>query len=244
MKRLFLILFSVMLVSSCFDDGSGMTQSYTVTANFQYSSVNFYPDSTFFNTTTPEGFGYDVLNFYHQLDPGKIRVDGGFILSCLEMPLSGETSELENNTYRCYLKNLKNKFSNIYTVYYQNEEESFMPKHDIQFPFTSQGTCNPLGCYITNTVEVADYVSENFGLGDRLTLKATGYLKGAKTGEAELVLADFSAQKDSIVSAWTPFELDKLGSIEYVDFEVISTKEGTPTYFCMDELTFSAVLSY
>ena len=244
MKRLFLILFSVLLVSSCFDDGSGMSQSYTLTANFQYSNVKFYPDSTFFNTTTPEGFGYDVLNFYHQLDPGKVRVDGGFLLSCLEMPLSGNTAELENNTYRCYLKDQKKKFSNIYTVYYQSEEDAFMPAHDIQFPFISQGTCTLNGCFITNTVEVADYIRENFETGDRMTIKATGYNKGAKTGEAEFLLADFSAQKDSIVSKWTPFELEKLGSIEYVDFEVISTKEGAPTYFCMDELTFSAVLSY
>lgn len=244
MKRLFLILFSVLLVSSCFDDGSGMSQSYTITADFQYSDIKFYPDSTFFNTTTPAGFGYDVLNFYHQLDPGKVRVDGGFLLSCLEMPLSGNTAELDNNTYRCYLKDMKKKFNNIYTVYYQSEEAAFMPEHDIQFPFISQGSCTLKRCFITNTVEVADYIRENFETGDRMTIKATGYHKGVKTDVVEFMLADFSAQKDSIVSAWTPFELEKLGAIEYVDFEVVSTKEGTPAYFCMDELTFSAVLSY
>lgn len=243
MKRLFFILLSFILVSSCLDDGSGMSQSYTNTADFQYTQIQFLPDSTFFNTTTPDGFGFDVLNFYHLLDPGKIWVDGGFILSCLEMPLSGNTQDLDN-TYRCYLKDLEKQFSNIYTVYNQNPDEALMPEHGIHFPYTSNGSCILNGCFITNTVEVADYIKENFETGDRMTLKATGYLNGNKTGETEFLLADFSAEKDSIVSIWTPFELEKLGSVEYVDFEIVSTKEGAPAYFCMDNLTYSVEISY
>lgn len=245
MKRFLFIISILFIAASCrFDDGSGMSQSYTNTAHFQYTDVKFSPDSTFFSTQTPEGFGFDVLNFYHQLDPGKLWVAGGFLLSCLEMPLSGNTADLNLNTYRCYLTNLKKPFSNIYTVFIQNGNDAFMPKHDIHFPFTSNGSCMPQGCFITNTVEVAEYIKANFEDGDRMTLKATGYLDGKKTGESEILLADFSAQKDSIVSRWTPFELDKLGSIEYVDFEVISTKPGTPAYFCMDELTYKADLVY
>ena len=243
MKRLFFILLSFVLVSSCLDDGSGMSQSYTNTANIQYTQISFFPDSTFFNTKTPEGFGFDVLNFYHLLDPGKIRVDGGFALSCLEMPLSGNTEGL-NNTYRYYQKDIKKKYSNIYTVYFQNEEDAFMPKHDIHFPYASTGTCTLNGCFITNTVEVADYIRDNFETGDRMTLKITGYLNDKKTGETEFLLADFSAQKDSIVSKWTPVELEMLGNVEYVDFEITSTKEGAPAYFCMDELTYSVQISY
>lgn len=244
MKRFLFIISILFVAASCrFDDGSGMSQSYTNTAHFQYTDAKFYPDSTFFSTQTPEGFGFDVLNFYHQLDPGKVWVDGGFILSCLEMPLSGNTADLRN-TYRCYLTNLKKPFSNIYTVFVQNEDDAFMPKHDIHFPFTSNGSCMPQGCFITNTVEVAEYIKANFEDGDRMTLKATGYLDGKKTGEAEIRLADFSAQKDSVVSIWTPFELDKLGSIEHIDFEIISTKPGAPAYFCMDEFTYKVDLVY
>ena len=123
----------MILVSSCFDDGSGMRQTYTKTADFQYTDISFFSDSTFFNTVTPEGFGYDVLNFYHLLDPGKVRVDGGFMLSCLEMPFSGNTEGM-NNTYRTYLTNMTKKYSNIYTVYVQSDP-AFMPEHDIQFPY-------------------------------------------------------------------------------------------------------------
>ena len=243
MKRILFILFSLVLVSSCFDDGSGMGQSYTVSADFNYMDIEFFPDSTFFNTRTTDGFGYDALNFYHQLDPGKIRVDGGFILSRLEMPLSGKTEGL-NNTYRCYLTGLKSRLINTYTVFHYSTEPGFMPKHAIGFPFVKNGTCHMHGCFVTNTVEVAEYVKANFEVGDRLTLKATGYLDGVKTGEAEIHLADYSAAKDSIVSLWTPFELTKLGSIEHVDFELISTKDGVPPYFCMDNMVFKVDITY
>lgn len=242
MKRVLFILFSLILVSSCLEDGSGMRQTYTKTADFQYTDIRFFSDSTFFNTATPEGFGYDVLNFYHLLDPGKVRVDGGFMLSCLEMPFSGNTEGM-NNTYRTYLTNMTKKYSNIYTVYVQSDP-AFMPEHDIHFPFKAYGSCTLLGCFVANTVEVADYVKANFGIGDKITLKATGYLNGNKTGETSIDLVNITEQKDSIVSSWTPFKLESLGSIEHVDFELISTKAGVPAYFCMDELTFSAELSY
>ena len=243
MKRILFILFSLIIVASCLDDGSGTTQSYTATANFQYAEVPFASDSTFFNPQSPEGFGYDVLNFYHQLDGGKTKVEGGFILSCLEMPLSGKTEGLKN-TYRCYLAPMKDRFPNIYTVYRQNENGSFMPKHDIQFPYKNTGKCSLTGCFVTNTVEVVDSIKAHFKLGDRLSVKAIGYLDDQKTGEVEIALADFSAQKDSIVSLWTPFELKKLGYVDFVDFEVISTNPNVPTYFCMDNMIYNAEMNY
>lgn len=246
MKRLLFIITSIVLFSSCgFDDGSGSTTQYQMTANFQYSPApSFRPDSTFFNNQTPKGFGFDVLNFHHQLDADNIWFDGGFILSCLEMPKSEVTAGLENNRYRSYIKNAKNLSGNVYTVYYQNSDPLLMPEHDINFPFKESGTCTVKGCFLTNTAEVADFISKNFKLGDRMTVKATGWMDGTKTGEAELVLADFSAQKDSIVSRWTPFEMTKLGSVEYIDFEIISTVKDTPAYFCMDNMVADIKLEY
>lgn len=243
MKRIFIFIASVIMASSCLTDGVGTHQSYTLVSNFEYSDIDFFPDSTCFNTTTPEGFGYDVMNFYHVLDPGKIRVDGGFLLSCQQMPLSMNTAGLDN-VNRCYLTDTKTQFSNIYSVFIQNPDDYLMPKNDIGFLYKSNGTCVAQGCLVTNTVEVADSVKANFKLGDRLTIKAVGYLNGAKTGEADINLADYSAVKDSIVSKWTLFDLTKLGSFEYVDFEVISTNPNIPTNFCMDNFTTKIELSY
>jgi hypothetical protein len=57
-------------------------------------------------------------------------------------------------------------------------------------------------------------------------------------------LAEFTEKKDSIVSVWTPFELKKLGSVQYVDFEVISTDPGVPTCFCMDSMVAEVEIKY
>ena len=243
MKRLFFILLSLIAVSSCLDDGSGGMSSYTLVAGFQYGDIEFRSDSTCFNTTAKQGYGYDCLNFYHKLGSNDAKVDGGFTLSCLQMPLSGKTEGL-NNTYRCYLKGLKEQFSNIYSVFYQNPDEYWMPEHDVKFAYKADGTCTMQGCYVANTVEVVESIKANFKVGDRLTLKATGYLNGAKTGSAEIHLADFSAAKDSIVSLWTPFDLQKLGSVEYVDFEIESTNPAVPAYFCLDNFTTTIEINY
>lgn len=172
MKRFLFIISSILIVSSCLNDGSENRTSYTMTASFQYKEIKFRPDSTFVNTTTPEGFGYDMLNFYHQLDADKIWFDGGFILSCAEMPESGVTDGLENK-YRVYLApdNNKDQSGNIYTVFYQNPDPALMPSHDISFVYKDNGTCVMHGCYVTNTVEVAEFAKQNFKAGDRMTLK-------------------------------------------------------------------------
>ena len=48
----------------------------------------------------------------------------------------------------------------------------------------------------------------------------------------------------SIVSTWTPFELTKLGAVEYVNFEILSTKPDVPAYFCMDNMVVEINLEY
>ena len=129
-------------------------------------------------------------------------------------------------------------------VFYQNPEPAFMPAHDIVFPLTANGTCKIVGFYVTNTAEVAEYVKENFEVGDNITLKATGYSGATNKGTVEMKLVDFTEKKDSIVSAWTPFELSSLGYIEFVDLEITSTKPNTPAYFCMDMVVYSVELQY
>lgn len=242
MKRFFLIALAVLTLTSCLETGSGMGQKYSLIASFQYSGISFKSDSTFVNAKDTIGFSFDVLNFYHTLNYDLSRLEGGFLLSGAEMPKSGDVSRLMK-TYRAFVPASLSS-GNIYTVFYQNPDNSKMPAHDVSFPYTVNGTCTMGGCYLTNTVEVAEYVKANFTLGDRLTVKATGYLNGQKTGETEMALADFSAQKDSIVSTWTPFELVKLGSVEYVDFEIISSRPGVPPYFCMDSMVAEINLEY
>lgn len=242
MKKIYILLLAAFCAVSCFDDGSGMGQKYSLVASFQYSGLKFRTDSTFVNNKDTLGFGFDVLNFYHELDEGLVRTEGGFTLSCAEMPKSGVTAGLMNKYRAMVPKGMEP--GNIYTVYYQNPDASRMPEHDIEFSYPEFGTCSPAGCYVTNTVDVVDFVKKNFSVGDRLTLKAVGYANGQKTGETEIMLADFSAQKDSVVTKWTVFELAKLGTVEHVDFELVSSNPNVPAYFCMDNFVTEIVLEY
>lgn len=247
MKRLLFVLFSLILVSSCLDDGSGNKTTYTLTATFQYPGVDFGSDSTYYSTVTPEGFSYDLLNFFHKFDSDQVWFDGGFILSNYEMPQSQNTAGL-NNIYRLYLNAdvNKNQAGNSYTVFFQNEDNNLMPAHDVQFPYANAAgcTCTMLGCFVTNTVQVADSIKANFKLGDKMYIRATGYRYGEKTGEATFTLAEYTADKDSIVSSWTLFDLKTLGNIEYVDFDVTTTNPDVPANFCMDSMGATISLVY
>lgn len=226
------------MAASCFGDET-YNRSYTLAADFEYSnSTSFFrADSLYIDVQSGYGIGYQDFAFYHKLNADKTDVTGGFVASYL----SSVRAETESgNTYRAYVVPAS-KYLNTYLVY---RSGSPMPEHDMEFMNAKYGTCEMIACYVTNTVAVADAVAANFELGDRLSLKATGYLDGNKTGETEIALADFSAQKDSIVSTWTVFDLSKLGSVEYVDFEVVSTKDAVPGDFCLDYVVGSVNLSY
>lgn len=245
MRRIVFILSIALMAVSCFDMGSKSEQSYTLVASFEYTGMNyvekFGADSLFFDTTNGGlGIGFHNLAFYHKLNAGKTDVLGGFLASYL-CPERAE--EGGDNANRAYVMDPK-KGSNTYLVYRFNPVASDMPEHDVEFMDKKYGTCGMVGCFVTNTVEVADSVAANFELGDRLTLYAAGYLNGQQTAQAELLLADFSAQKDSIVSTWTPFDLNKLGSVEYIEFSMVSSKPDVPLNFCLDDMVAAINLSY
>ncbi len=246
MKRIIFILSMALMAVSCFNLDTKSEQSYTLVASFEYTGMNyaekFGADSLFFdNTNEGLGLGFQDLAFYHKLDAGKTDVLGGFLASYLS-PVRAE--EGGDNANRVYDVRAKKFTKNTYMVYRTSLQPSDMPVHDVEFISKKYGTCTMAGCYVTNTVEVADSLAANFEKGDRLTLKAVGYLDGKKTDSAEIALADFSAQKDSIVSTWTVFDLKKLGAVEYVEFTLTSTKPDIPLNFCMDNMVAAINLSY
>lgn len=255
MKKISIFITLAVLMVSCLPDGE-YTRTYPVEATFEYSidyKQEFGQDSLFFNDSHGYGFGWDYLTFRHNVDTvGKV-FKGGMLLSYLSgrtfdpadslSMAQGDSAAFANDAFRL---NSPSMFwnSKTYAVYYADPDESMMPEHDVEFMATEIGTCTMGLCYINNTRYVAYKVAQHFEDGDRLTLRATGYLKGTKTGENSIALADYSVQKDSIVSRWTMFDLSNLGEVDKVDFEVLSTKEEVPAYFCMDNFTASVTINY
>lgn len=240
MKHLFALVSALLLLTSCFKDIKS-EQKYTVMASFDYKDATFNSDSLMFTTNETGGFAWNDLAFFHKLNDDDTRLEGGFALS----KMHGRTSAVSGvpvNQYRLYCVGAEK--DNIYTVFKQNEFPSLMPKAHIAFLNSMYGTCNPVGMFIANSEKVVEQVKETFEDGDSLTVRAKGFLKDQPTGQVKINLAKFSASKDSIVSTWTPFELSKLGNIDRIDFEVLSTKEGIDKIFCMDNFIANVHLVY
>lgn len=250
-KRIFILLAALVAAVSCLEKAS-YSQSETIVATFEYTSdygEMFGADSLYYNAD-PEskfkrGIGWYMLAFYHEVDDKTFGFEGGFMLSYLSMPASGLTDGLPDNDYRAYLKKPESQ-RNTYLVFCQGDD---MPEHDMEFVHEessgSTALCVMNQCYVNNTVAVAEAVKKEFVPGDKLVLKARGYLKGVETGSADVVLAEKSTAKDSIVSKWTSFDLSKLGSIDKVDFEILIPEgRNIPATVCIDNVMANISLTY
>ena len=251
MKKILFALISGLTLISCLSEGE-YTQTTPVYASFEYlGEVEFEADSLFYKSNFGYGIGWQFLGFLHNVDTTSWKFNGGMLLSAQKGTLydPADTVALAKSDSlvfaqdRFRVNSLRDTLNNnSYLVYYGNPDSALMPKHDIEFLAADFGTCTAYQCFVNNTGYVAYKVAQTFGPGDRLTLKATGYLGGTKTGEVSINLADFSAQKDSIVSKWTTFDLSKLGTFDFIDFDVMSTKKEVPAYFCMDYFVASVTI--
>lgn len=251
LNQLLVVFFAALSVVSCLPEAD-YSQTAVVAANFEYNDVPFNQDSLFYKSDGGAGIGWGSLGFMHKVDTVDWVFNGGALLSCKKGTLydSADTLALAKSDSLVFAQDLYRVNSvkdtvnnNSYLVYYINPDSSKMPEHDVLFLIEEHGACQAQQCFVNNTSYVAYKVANTFAPGDRLTLTATGYLKGAKTGEVSMQLADFSAQKDSIVNTWTAFDLTKLGTFDAIDFDVISTREEVPAYFCMDYFTASVTIS-
>ncbi len=223
-------------VVSCFKDGPTYSNSYTADTHFE-SYASFGSDSLYFENQYGGGIGWQDFAFYHKLNSDKTEFQGGFILSRLK------GSGYGNDGFRVNSGVGMGK-SDTYAVYYQNPDESKMPEHDIEFLARNYGTCSMIGCYVNNTKEVVESVRNTFKVGDRLAIRMTGYLDEKVTASQEFVLAEYTEAKDSVVTAWSPFKLEKLASVDYVDIEFVTNRDDIPKAFCLDDMMAKISVSY
>ena len=255
MKKTIIFITLILSLMSCLGSGEYST-TYPAEVTFEYTGVDyaeeFGSDSLYFEASHGYGFGWNYLAFRHDVDTVAKTFNGGVLMSYLKgstfdpadslSMAQTDSAAFANDAFRLN-SDLMFSGSRTYAVYYENPDAALMPEYDVEFTAASIGTCTMGECYVNNTRYVAYKASQCFEDGDRLTLTATGYLAGTKTGNASISLIDFSAQKDSIVSTWTPFDLSALGQVDQVDFEVLSTKKEVPAYFCMDNFVASITIS-
>ena len=240
MRKILASIVSMAALASCLGT-SVYNDSYTAYATFEYADNYknmFGTDSLYFETEYKVGFTWtNYLAFGHKINQESSEFEGGFLLSYLSVPESGKTELLDNNIFRAnqtYIPPLKN----TYLVFAKTES---MPEKHFWFNYIQgeiKGTCAPQFVRVNNTVEVISVLKEKFQDGDNMILKATGYLDGKSTGEAQIRLAEFSSSNDSIITNWTTFELSKLGVVDKIDFDFIMPEgSDVPQVVCMDDFT-------
>jgi hypothetical protein len=245
-KKLLLFFVAAVMAVSCLG-GGGYTESRTVIATFEFAgdyNEIFGSDSLYVDTDHRIGVGWDYLVFYQKVNESTSDFEGGMILSHLAYPKSGILDGLANNKYRANAKEAKN--ANTYLVF---EETGSMPASDIAFNFqqsaNATGTCIMKSCSVNNTVATAEAVNQKFAAGDKMLLRATGYLDGKKTDSAEITLAERLSDRDSIMYNWTSFDLSRLGAIDKIDFElVIPQGKNIPATVCIDNVIASISAQY
>lgn len=239
MKKIFYVIMTALLAASCLGDGPSTTSAYNLVVDFEFGDGVFQTDSVRFESNNGVGIGYYDMAFYHKLDPQKTTLLGGFAVSRLKgKGYKGGRNEFRVNSGA----GLENSLT--YAVFKYDKTGVNMPPHDIEFINLNYGTCVMAGLYVNNTYEMVEYVKNNFVDGDKVSLKATGYLNGAETGKAEIVLAEYTDKKDSLIVKWTPFDLSKLGTIQYVELELAGTKEDIPSTVCIDNVVSKVSLQY
>ena len=228
MKKFFILVFAAVLSVSCLGDMEH-SESYPLVTDFSYSSDVYIREFGADSTCLGSGGGivwYDLA--FHNKVSAANEFKGGFILSYLKAPglnVNSETHVINPDRVA------GNPFTldNTYAVYHMSMNPSDMPERDITFLNKEYGTCTVKHCWINNTEEVYE-AAKSFENGDKLVLTATGYLNGVVTGEAQINLA----LPDTTMYNWTKFNLEKLGNVDAIDFELYASRADIPTSFCLD----------
>ena len=244
-KFLFLAVVAICIVS-CLNSGS-FSQSYRADITFEFSD-NVYKESfkdSIFVLNEGEGFSHGNYPIFFGQSHASGKFNGGFLMSYLK----GEADGLlikeakPDDLYRVHAASGA-AGSKTYAVFYGNPSASMMPKYDIDFVYKSYGTCSPYSCYVNNTTYVARMIQEHFADGDKLVLTASGWREGGEKTTASIVLAEYSEQKDTIMYNWTKFDLSKLGLVDYIDIDVVSTNPNVPAYCCIDNFSAGVRIEY
>ena len=248
-KSLLIAVAVLPVAVSCLNDGKHHNKfSFTVEHTFEHEAFSVSAtDSIGLYPRVYAESGYTVFDATVQEDPGALL--GGFALSRRVDPVTGADYEGKSPLH-CISKPLLPE-EKTFLVFYQSDD---MPEKQIWFDMpNSDCLAMPLAMYFNNTQAFVNAVRTGRGLSggpfaenDWAEVRLTGYLRGAKTGEASLRLADFENFRDSVVTTWTPLDGlgEKLGNVDQISISLASSREDMVPYVCLDHLIFKLNIEY
>ena len=245
LKYIILIAAAMLAVASCLNDDKHRNKyTFPIDNNFEYTNLTFDPvDSVCFQDIFVTG---GFIGFYGKMDGDEFK--GGICLSRGVDPMLEEGGHTAKTPYHCIMKP-ESQEDETFAVFHQG---SAMPEKIIETVVPNdESTTEPTLVLINNTngfVQAARY-GDGLARGaftdkDWAAVTFTGYLKGVKTGEASLRLADYETYRDSVITTWTPLELTSLGNIDQIGITLTSTRKDMVKDFCFDHMVFKCYFEY
>lgn len=133
-------------------------------------------------------------------------------------------------------------------IFFDNQDPSMMPEHEVVFTCSEMGTCTLTGLSVANTNYVANAVMfghsgiAKFQQGDYFTFKVTAYLGGKEAGTASIDLARYDEKGLNVLTKWAAMDLSKISSFDALDFSFVTNRGDLPHYCCIDNLIASIVI--
>lgn len=133
--------------------------------------------------------------------------------------------------------------SSQYAVLYLNQIFPDSPQYTepVGIQLTTDAPVVLSGVYVTNTTLTYGYIEDNWEHISSFQLRAKGFKDGVFNGEqAVFDLAKKTAEDTILIREWTFFDLEHLGEIDSISFELFSDDitTFTPFYVAFDHFVF------
>lgn len=186
-------------------------------------TFNYFDNGAEFNISYTLGDGYDYWNGFAYSNQTDVETADWNNYSAYSSPLGGYDGS-EN-------------YSFAYIFFNSGDSISFSESVNVN------------KFYVTNSTWAYRYMAGTDGVGsgtyeagDSLTLVVKGIKETNIYSEDSVIyyLADFTSGNSIIINNWTEVDLNSLGSVVGLKFQLYSSDDWTPSYLCFDNLVYNS----
>ncbi|MEA1874956.1 MAG: DUF4465 domain-containing protein [Bacteroidota bacterium] len=207
-----------------------------------FENLNLAPESYYDGGADHSGTEYATEFFTYQ--------SGGVNFSVNHTDWGGGSNSFGGMAY----SNLSDTVTADYTNFsaYANPDNTstygiFYPSWEVSDSIAFGETANLQSFKIANHVWTYHYIMGSDGSGngtfetnDYLTLTVTAFNDvDENIGTLDIALADYTEGNSDVINNWTSVDLSSIENVSYIKFSMSSSDTMCPTYFCMDDLTYT-----
>lgn len=256
MKKYFYIALTLILATSCLDNGKYSSTDQQLIDFQAVANANIFDD----NKLDHYDNSFQYLSFFfYTLKPktadGKVDEKEPFSGGCAIGRLSDTTLVTRTTPfshYSVYAKPVEAGYTpNYFVVYEDNEDDKLNPVAAISYAYNMYGKASPVSITVNNTTET---IACSLGLvpgctvkdGDYLKATISGYTGNAEestlTGSVEVYLLDYRAAH-TVVAEWKSIELKELKEVDFIKIRMESNNPALPHRFCLDDFQATVTIN-